>query len=114
MIAQGDVWQLARVLEGLPVLGCVDGHAAASAGIRYGDVLLVVNGQRTRTFADYLVAKQLHSTRMQVRLFRDGREVELEIELGHTPPASAESLNAIARERLPAAPALAARRGQVN
>ena len=36
------------------VVGCLRGTPAALAGVGYGDILLSVNGRRTRNFADYL------------------------------------------------------------
>jgi hypothetical protein len=79
MITQHGLIALARALEGMPVLGCVEGEQAAAAGIRYGDVLLYVNGRRTRTLADYIEAKQLRRDSMNVVLFRDGREQFIEL-----------------------------------
>jgi S1-C subfamily serine protease len=79
MMSKRALSQLARVLEGLPILGCLDGRPAARAGIRYGDVLLAVNGRRTRSFLDYLEARDLRSDRMQVLVFRDGAHRQLEL-----------------------------------
>ena len=50
MIAKRTLFELAKTLDGLPVLGCLAGSPAALAGVRYGDILLSVNGQRTRAF----------------------------------------------------------------
>jgi S1-C subfamily serine protease len=74
MIAKSTLFQLAKTLDGLPVLGCLPGTPAARAGVRYGDILLSVNGQRTRTFGDYIEAKALRSDGMHVVLFRQGEE----------------------------------------
>jgi C-terminal processing protease CtpA/Prc len=74
MIAKGSLFQLAKTLDGLPILGCLEGTPAARAGIRYGDVLLSVNGQRTRSFSDYVEAKALRTDGMDVVVFRDGAE----------------------------------------
>lgn len=74
MIPKRSVFALARALEGLPVLGTLSGTPAALAGIQYGDVLLSVNGVRTRTLADYLEAKDLLKTGMEAVVFRAGEE----------------------------------------
>ena len=79
MTPKRTLFQLAKTLGGLPVLGCLMGGPAASAGVRYGDVLLSVNGQKTRSFADYVEAKALRQDGMRVTIFRDGREVDLEL-----------------------------------
>ena len=74
MIARESLFQLAKALGGLPILGCVSGTPAALAGVRYGDILLEVNGRPTRTFADYLAAKALRSDGMSIVVFRAGEQ----------------------------------------
>jgi S1-C subfamily serine protease len=74
MIRKRSVFALAKALDGVPVLGTLAGTPAAKAGIRYGDVLLSVNGMRTRTVADYIEAKALREDGMEVVVFRAGVE----------------------------------------
>jgi S1-C subfamily serine protease len=85
MIAKGTLFQLAKALEGLPVLGCLQGTPAALAGVRYGDILLSVNGQRTRNFTEYLDAKALRKGGMSCVVFRAGEESPLEFEYNPNP-----------------------------
>jgi len=80
MIAKSMLFQLAKTLDGMPVLGCLPGTPAALAGVRYGDILLSVNGQRTRNFGDYVEAKSLRKDGMTVVLFRQGEEKPIEFE----------------------------------
>jgi hypothetical protein len=96
MNQQRALFRLAMALEGLPVLGCIEGRTAAEAGIRYGDILLIVNGRRTRTFADYVEAKELREDGMRVVLFRDGKEQTVELVFGDEPPAAATRLAELA------------------
>jgi S1-C subfamily serine protease len=56
------------------VLGCLPGTPAALAGVRYGDIVLWVNGQRTRSLGDYVEAKALRTDGMNVVVFRSGEE----------------------------------------
>ncbi|MET0343802.1 MAG: PDZ domain-containing protein [Polyangiales bacterium] len=102
MMSKRALSQLARVLEGLPILGCLEGRPAARAGIRYGDVLLAVNGRRTRTFLDYLEARDLCSDGMHVVVFRDGceRTLELAFEPSDTPADPATMLAELSAQRL--------------
>jgi S1-C subfamily serine protease len=74
MIPKASLFALAKALEGIPVLGALGGSPAARAGIRYGDVLLSVNGRRTKTVLDYIEAKNLRSDGMEVTVFRTGSE----------------------------------------
>jgi C-terminal processing protease CtpA/Prc len=80
MIAKSTLFELAKTLDGMPVLGCLPGTPAARAGVRYGDILLSVNGQRTRNFGDYIEAKALRKDGMAIVLFRQGEETPLEFE----------------------------------
>ena len=80
MIRKKSVFALAKALEGVPVLGTLAGTPAAKAGIRYGDVLLSVNGMRTRTVADYIEAKALREDGMDVVVFRAGVEHKNDLE----------------------------------
>lgn len=74
MIGKASLFALAKALEGIPVLGTLSGTPAARAGIRYGDVLLSVNGMRTRTIVDYVEAKALREDGMDIVVFRSGSE----------------------------------------
>jgi len=74
LLAKRSLFALAKALEGLPVLGALDGTPAARAGVRYGDVLISVNGVRTRTVTDYVEAKGLRVDGMEIVVFRSGEE----------------------------------------
>jgi len=74
VIARKSLFALAKALEGIPVLGALEGTPAARAGVRYGDILISVNGRRTRTFGDYVEAKDLRKDGMQIVVFRAGEE----------------------------------------
>ncbi len=96
MIAKASLFALAKALEGIPVLGTLSGTPAARAGIRYGDVLLSVNGMRTRTVLDYVEAKALRSDGMAITVFRTGTE-RIE-ELTYDEPAAEVDPTAILAE----------------
>jgi hypothetical protein len=74
MLPRKSLFALAKALEGLPVLGALEGTPAARAGVRYGDVLLEVNGIRTRTVMDYVEAKNVRADGMSIVIFRSGTE----------------------------------------
>lgn len=96
MIPKQSLFELAKALEGLPVVGAVSGTPAARAGVRYGDVLISVNGRRTRTLQDYVEAKELLDGRMEIVLFRLGEERV--IELTYDPPSQRPSAMSILAE----------------
>ena len=89
MLPRKSLFALAKALEGLPVLGALEGTPAARAGVRYGDVLLEVNGMRTRTVMDYVEAKNIRADGMSIIIFRSGTESITELSYD----APARSLN---------------------
>ena len=76
-----DLHAIAATLGGLPLLGCLRGSPAERAGLRYGDVVLEVNGHRTPDWLAYIDAIQQRKPVMTVRFFRDGSERTLELRL---------------------------------
>lgn len=87
MIPKRSLFALAKALEGVPILGALGGTAAAKAGLRYGDVLLVVNGRRTKSISDYIEAKDLRRGGMSVVVFRGGVEQSLDFDYSGGPVA---------------------------
>lgn len=81
MIRRQQLEALAEAVQGIPVLGCLPGSTASEAGVRYGDIVLEVNGLRTINIDDYLQGRKLRSDGMDLRLFRDGREFSLFVAL---------------------------------
>jgi S1-C subfamily serine protease len=72
---------MAAALGGLPVLGCLPGSPVDRAGVRYGDVLLSVDGQRTPSWDAYIAAREASGPSIRLRLSRDGREFEVDVVL---------------------------------
>jgi S1-C subfamily serine protease len=81
MISWDEVCRLAKALNGLPVLRCRPGSPAALAGVRYGDVLLSVDGHPTPDWASYVEARREPKPEMVVEVFREGRTLTLRMEL---------------------------------
>lgn len=79
MIPKRSLGKLAATLGGMPVLSTLPSSPAARAGIRYGDIVLSVNGRPTPTVDDYVQATMIRRDGMTLVLFRDGVEHELEL-----------------------------------
>lgn len=89
--------RIAETLGGLCLLGCLRGSPADRAGLRYGDVVLEVNGVRTPDWAAYIEATQQRRATMTVRYFRDGAEhtVEFPIDSSDERPSALDVLRAL-------------------
>ncbi len=73
MKRRSEIIALARTIRGIPLLGCPEGSPAERAGMQYGDIIIFVNGVRTRSVIDYQDAKKRADGRMEVVFRRDGR-----------------------------------------
>lgn len=74
-----ELSQLATMLGGLPVLGCLAGSPAGHAGVRYGDILLSIDDKPTRSWDEFLEARRACRGGFKARIFRDGSELEIQI-----------------------------------
>jgi C-terminal processing protease CtpA/Prc len=81
MLSRSQLNQLAETLRGIPVWGCLPGSQAQRAGVRYGDILLSVNGVPTSDVGEYVRARALRKGGVQLVIFRDGVELSLELTL---------------------------------
>ncbi len=100
MRSRVDLSRLAAALGGLPILGCLEGSSAAQAGVRYGDILLAVDGSPTETWDDFLRVRGKCRDRLVARIFRDGTELEVSIELRPSTRSPLELLAEVAGETL--------------
>lgn len=87
MISKKSLFALATTLGGMPVLSTLPNSPAARAGVRYGDIVISVNGRPTPTVDDYVQASGLRSDGMTLVLFRGGAEHELELSYDREPRA---------------------------
>ena len=84
-----ELFRLAAAMNGLCIMGCLPGSPADLAGLRYGDVVLEVNGVATTDWAAYMRAINNDSRVMAVRYFRNGQEHSVELDL----PQAREPMN---------------------
>lgn len=74
-----DIYKMAEIWEGLPVLGLRPGSLFDQVGLRYGDIMLRINGvapNDVKAFSDALT-KGLKANRMEVDFIRCGRRQTL-------------------------------------
>jgi S1-C subfamily serine protease len=81
LLTRSSLVNLAQALGGLPVYGCLTGSPAEKAGVRYGDILLSVDGVATPTWDAYVQARERSGASILIRLFRDGAELEVDVPL---------------------------------
>lgn len=92
MIPRKQLEEIAATVQGVPVWGCLKGSPSSDAGVRYGDILLVVNGMRTPTIDDYLAARRLRTDGVELLILRDGREVTMYLEFRPANTTSVEDM----------------------
>lgn len=100
MQSQSKLSRLAAALGGLPVMGCLEGSPAAEAGVRYGDILLALDGAPTPTWDDFIRVRSAVRDRFVARIFRDGAELDIAIELRRTSKSPFELLSEIVDREL--------------
>lgn len=100
MQSRSDLSRLAAALGGLPILGCLAGSPAAEAGVRYGDILLAVDNQPTPSWDEYLAARRRTNGTMVARIFRDGAELEVTLELRPATKSPLEILGELTSDRI--------------
>ncbi|HEY4159585.1 MAG TPA: PDZ domain-containing protein [Polyangiaceae bacterium] len=69
--------RLAKLLGGIPVWEVEPDSEAADAGLRFGDIILSVNGVATPTFKRFLAAGGAHLDDLVFEVFRNGKSLKL-------------------------------------
>lgn len=66
---------------GVPIIGVMEGYGAENAGIKEGDIITSLNGIPTRTPAELASIELKPGEIASVTLLRDGKEINLNIEI---------------------------------
>ncbi|MGC4095069.1 MAG: PDZ domain-containing protein [Polyangiaceae bacterium] len=69
--------RLAKLLGGIPVWEVFPESDAEQAGVRFGDIILRVNGTKTPTFEKFLAAGEQHLDALEFEVFRNGKLLHL-------------------------------------
>lgn len=72
-----QIEKLAKVIGGIPVWEVFPESAAALAGVRFGDIIVSVNGTATPTFEEFLAAGEAHIAHIVFGVFRNGQMMSL-------------------------------------
>lgn len=78
-ISREDAQRIASIAGGVLVLSCLPGTPSYEAGIRYGDVLLSVNGIKTPNWQAYVDAREKRTDGVDVVILRDGKEMSFSL-----------------------------------
>jgi S1-C subfamily serine protease len=71
--------EIAKIYNGLPLLSCLPGSPAARAGLRWGDIVISVNGIATPDAMAFVRAREARQGAALVRFVRAGVEQEIEL-----------------------------------
>lgn len=77
-----EIKVLARRLGGVPIWGVLPGSPAHQAGMRYGDIVVRVNGVQTPSFFDFLEAQHARGDRLEFEVLRRGVLLRLDVAIG--------------------------------
>jgi predicted metalloprotease with PDZ domain len=85
--SRNELNALAIALAGIPIWGVFANSAAAEAGLRYGDVVLAVNGHKISNVDEYFAARELRKDGASMLVYRDGVASLLELVFEPSRPA---------------------------
>lgn len=71
--------KIAAIYGGMPLLSTLPDSPAARAGLRWGDVVIAVNGLPTPDVNAFVRARESRTGAALVRFVRDGKEREVEL-----------------------------------
>jgi S1-C subfamily serine protease len=74
-----NVSTMAKIYGGMPFLGSLPDSPAERAGLRWGDIVLAVNGLPTPDCDAFVKARMAREHGATVRFVRDGVESEVEL-----------------------------------
>ncbi|MGC4089608.1 MAG: PDZ domain-containing protein [Polyangiaceae bacterium] len=72
-----EIQAIANIIGGVPILGVVPGSPAELSGLRYGDIVLSLNGVATQNFEQFLGAHDKSGGELAIEVFRDGMRIAL-------------------------------------
>jgi S1-C subfamily serine protease len=98
MLNRDQLAKLAESLRGIPVWGALPGSVAQRCGVRYGDIVLSVNGMQTSNADEYVEARSRRRDGADVVIFRSGRELLVQLSFDDAAAPNRERVLHVARE----------------
>lgn len=98
MVNREQLAKLAESLGGIPVWGVLPGSASQRCGVRYGDIIISVNGIKTSNAEEYVEARSARRDGADVVIFRDGEEVLVQLRFDEPGAPTRERVLQVARE----------------
>ena len=79
-MSKQELKEMAKILGGTAVYAVIPGSISDKMGIQAGDILLSVNGMKTPTIDEYLVAAKLDADNYRTMvIWRNGEELNFKI-----------------------------------
>jgi len=82
----------------MAVWGALPGSVSQRCGLRYGDIVVAVNGMKTSNVEEYIAARELRRDGADVVVFRDGEEVLVQLSFDESNAPTTERVLQVARE----------------
>ena len=82
MMSHDHLDMLADALGGVPCWGVLAGSPSAEAGLRYGDIVLEINGMPTPDHDAYFAARKLDKEKCTFKIWRNSEEITGVMQLG--------------------------------
>jgi S1-C subfamily serine protease len=102
MKSRKEVDALALALGGMPVWGVLKDSVAARAGIRYGDIVLEVNGMKTPDASAFVSARGLREDGATISYHRDGSTHVAELTFDSDAPNTIQAvIDEVISQRIP-------------
>jgi len=75
LMTHRQLFDLAQVLEGMPLLAVMENSPAEKAGLRYGDIVLFVNDMRVNNADSFVKARSKNPNTINLVIWRNSSEL---------------------------------------
>ena len=79
LTSAANIAEMAKIYQGMPYVSSLPGSPAEKAGLRWGDIVLSVNGVPTPDASAFIAARTKRDNGATIRFVRHGVENEVEL-----------------------------------